>query len=82
MPQRLFDVFMSVHPVLAGLAGLVLLGQVLDVHEWLGIAIVVAAGDCGSAVVTRTAWTRRNGQRLPDRICRAITMRCTWFVPS
>jgi inner membrane transporter RhtA len=43
VPQRLFGVFMSVHPVLAGLAGLVLLGQVLDLHEWAGIALVVAA---------------------------------------
>jgi inner membrane transporter RhtA len=43
VPQRLFGVFMSVHPVLAGLAGLVLLGQVLDLHEWVGIALVVAA---------------------------------------
>ncbi len=43
VPQRLFGVFMSVHPVLAGLAGIVLLGQVLDLREWAGIAIVVAA---------------------------------------
>ena len=34
---------MSVHPVLAALAGLVILGQLLDLHEWLGIAIIVVA---------------------------------------
>ncbi|MFB6392352.1 DMT family transporter [Polymorphospora lycopeni] len=42
VPARLFGVVMSVHPVLAALAGLVLLHQVLDPHEWAGIAIVVA----------------------------------------
>lgn len=34
---------MSVPPVLAALAGLVILGQLQDLHEWLGIAIIVAA---------------------------------------
>lgn len=43
VPTRYFGVFMSVHPVLAALVGLVVLGQVLDLHEWVGIALVVAA---------------------------------------
>ncbi len=43
VPARFFGVFMSVHPVLAALAGLVILGQLLDLHEWLGIAIIVVA---------------------------------------
>lgn len=34
---------MSVHPVLAALAGLVILGQLQDLHEWLGIAVIGAA---------------------------------------
>jgi inner membrane transporter RhtA len=34
---------MSIHPVLAALAGLVILQQVLDLHEWAGILIVVTA---------------------------------------
>lgn len=38
-----FGVFMSVNPVLAALAGLLLLGQVPQLHEWIGILIVVAA---------------------------------------
>ncbi len=41
VPPRFFGVVMSVHPVFAALAGLVLLGQVLAVHEWAGIVIVV-----------------------------------------
>ena len=43
VPQRLFGVFMSVNPVFAALAGLVILGQHLAIHEWVGIAIVVVA---------------------------------------
>lgn len=43
VPPRLFGVLMSVHPGLAALAGLVLLGQVPAVHEWIGMAIIVMA---------------------------------------
>ena len=43
VPPRAFAVFMSVHPVLAALVGLVLLDQSLVAHEWTGIAVVVAA---------------------------------------
>ena len=42
VPPRFFGVVMSVHPVFAALAGLVVLGQVLAGHEWVGMAIVVA----------------------------------------
>ncbi|KHD75730.1 membrane protein [Actinoplanes utahensis] len=42
VPARYFGVVMSVHPVFAALAGLILLGQVLALHEWLGILVVVA----------------------------------------
>jgi inner membrane transporter RhtA len=43
VPQRFFGVFMSVNPVIAAVAGILLLGQVLDPHEWVGIGIVVIA---------------------------------------
>lgn len=33
---------MSGHPVLAALAEVVLHGQTLEAHEWVGIAVVVA----------------------------------------
>ena len=42
VPVRFFGVFMSTYPVLAALAGLVILGQRPAAHEWLGIAVVVA----------------------------------------
>ena len=43
VPKRFFGVFASVHPVLAAFAGMLILGQLLSFHEWLGIAIVVSA---------------------------------------
>jgi inner membrane transporter RhtA len=42
VPVRFFGVFMSTYPVLAALAGLVILSQHPSPHEWLGIAMVVA----------------------------------------
>lgn len=43
VPARFFGVFMSIHPVLAALAGLLILGEVLALHEVAGMAVVVAA---------------------------------------
>jgi inner membrane transporter RhtA len=43
VPTRFFGVFMSVHPVLGAVAGLLILGQGLAWHEVVGIAVVVGA---------------------------------------
>lgn len=43
VPPRLFGVLMSAQPGLAALAGLVVLGQVPAVHEWIGMAIIAGA---------------------------------------
>lgn len=43
IPAPFFGLFMSVHPVMAALAGWLLLGQVLDGHEWAGMAVVIGA---------------------------------------
>jgi inner membrane transporter RhtA len=43
VPAQFFGVFMSVNPVLAALAGIVVLRQMLGLHEWAGIVIVAAA---------------------------------------
>lgn len=40
---QVFGVAMSAHPVMAALAGMVVLGQLLSWHEWLGIAVIVVA---------------------------------------
>ena len=38
-----FGVLVSSNPVLAALAGLVLLGQPLELHAWVGIAVIVTS---------------------------------------
>ena len=50
---RLFSVLSSAQPALGALAGLVLLGQTLAVHEVAGIAIVITTNVL--AVTTRRA---------------------------
>ncbi|MGW9346439.1 EamA family transporter [Nocardiopsis flavescens] len=49
VPARFFGLFMSVHPVMAALAGLVVLGQHLAWPDWAAIAAVVAANAVGAA---------------------------------
>jgi inner membrane transporter RhtA len=43
VPARLFGVFMSINPVFAALTGLIILGQSLQVTDWLAIAAIGAA---------------------------------------
>ena len=40
--QAFFGVYMSINPLLAALSGMIVLGQILAVHEWLGIGMIVA----------------------------------------
>jgi inner membrane transporter RhtA len=42
VPAQFFGIFMSVNPVFAALAGLVILGQHLDWAAWLAILVIVA----------------------------------------
>lgn len=43
LPAQYFGTLSSIQPVFAATAGLAILGQRLSPHEWLGIAIIVAA---------------------------------------
>ncbi|HEU5392992.1 MAG TPA: EamA family transporter [Streptosporangiaceae bacterium] len=54
VPAGYFGIFMSVHPVLAALVGLVVLGQPVSWEAWLSIAAIVAA-NAVSAMVRSTA---------------------------
>ncbi|MEV6239134.1 EamA family transporter [Lentzea sp. NPDC051838] len=54
VPARFFGLVCSVHPVLAALAGLVLLGETLELHHWAGILLVVTAN---ALAVTCTKWS-------------------------
>jgi inner membrane transporter RhtA len=56
VPAGFFSVFMSINPILAALSGTVVLGQILVLHEWLGIAVIVA---------TNTAAIWLAGRRTP-----------------
>lgn len=49
LPAQFFGTFSSIQPVFAAMAGLLILDQWLDIHEWLGIAIIVAT----NAIATR-----------------------------
>jgi inner membrane transporter RhtA len=53
LPAQFFSVFMSVHPVLAALAGIVLLHQLLNLREWVAVLAVI-----GSNVVATSATAR------------------------
>lgn len=53
VPARFFGVFMSIHPGLAALAGLLILGEVLALHEVAGMAVVVAANVVAVASLPR-----------------------------
>ncbi|WP_240987052.1 EamA family transporter [Arthrobacter sp. Soil736] len=37
-----FGVYMSINPLLAALSGMIVLGQILAMHEWLGMVLIVA----------------------------------------
>jgi inner membrane transporter RhtA len=66
VPAPFFGVFMSIHPVLAALAGLLLLDQSLTPHEWLGIATIVTANAAAMrAAAVRAAAVRAAGLRAP-----------------
>lgn len=43
VPPRVFGIAMSAHPVIAALVGVVMLSQMLSLHEWAGIGVIVAA---------------------------------------
>jgi inner membrane transporter RhtA len=43
IPAQFYGVFMSVNPVFAALTGLVVLGQSLELVDWLAIAVIVSA---------------------------------------
>ncbi|MDE3723704.1 EamA family transporter [Nocardiopsis sp. N85] len=51
MPPRVFGVLMSLQPAAAALVGLILLGEMLTVWQWLAVGCVIAA----SAGSTRTS---------------------------
>ncbi len=64
VPARFFGVFMSAHPALAALAGLVILGQSLALHE--GQA---SLSSCSPTPSPSDSTTARAAQRNSPRLC-------------
>jgi inner membrane transporter RhtA len=61
VPARFFGIFMSVNPVLAALAGVIILRQVPSLHEAVGIGIVVVANIIAVGTI-RPSRTRRTSR--------------------
>ena len=59
VPARFFGVFMSINPVFAALTGLVVLGQVLGVADWVAVAGIVT----GNAVSVSCGGRARGQER-------------------
>ncbi|GAA2370825.1 hypothetical protein GCM10010404_27330 [Nonomuraea africana] len=58
VPAHFFGVFMSVNPVFASLAGMLVLGQHLELASWVAIAVIVTA----NAVAVGAAANRSKGK--------------------
>ncbi|WP_344100249.1 EamA family transporter [Nocardiopsis rhodophaea] len=71
MPPRVFGILMSLQPAAAALIGLVLLGELLSVWQWIAVACVVGA----SAGATRARRPRPDPGPQDDREQRAATPR-------
>lgn len=61
MPPRVFGVLMSLQPAAAALVGLLLLGEVLTLWQWLAVGCVILA----SAGSTRTSAASGTSERTP-----------------
>ncbi|MGW8526880.1 EamA family transporter [Nocardiopsis sp. NPDC055824] len=53
VPARYFGLFMSVHPVMAALVGLAVLGQALEWVDWAAVAAIVAANAASALAAGR-----------------------------
>jgi inner membrane transporter RhtA len=53
LPARTFGILMSLEPAVAALTGLVLLGEILTLTQWIAVALVIAAS-AGSTLTSRT----------------------------
>lgn len=66
VPAGFFGVFMSINPILAALSGTVVLGQVLVLHEWLGIGVIVATNTVAIWLAGRRSLTAAAKYRSDD----------------
>jgi len=64
IPTHLFGVLTSIHPLMAAVIGLVVLGQQLAWNEWLGMGVIVLANGVVVGAAGRTARSNRSAVRL------------------
>lgn len=55
VPAGFFSAFMSINPILAALCGTIVLGQILALHEWLGMALIIATNTVAIWLAGRSA---------------------------
>jgi inner membrane transporter RhtA len=61
LPPHVFGVLMSLEPAAAAVAGLIILGEVLQANEWAGMALVIAASAGATRYATRETAMPRDG---------------------
>jgi len=66
VPASFFGVFMSINPILAALSGILVLGQVLVLHEWLGVGLIVATNAVAIWLAGRRAKTVQRARESGD----------------
>jgi inner membrane transporter RhtA len=66
VPAQLFAITMSLNPLFAATAGVAVLDEAIEVHEWVGIVVIVLVN-----LVTGTSASRRSPQPSPLRLCPA-----------
>src|SRR6185437_6572459 len=67
VPARFFGVFMSINPVFAAVAGVVILGQALGLAEWHAIAAIVTANAVSVSTAGRDGLAQASGTTAGDR---------------
>ena len=67
VPARVFGVFMSVNPVFAALTGLIILGQSLQLTDWLAIGAIGAANAVSASSVGASSVRGESGSRTRSR---------------
>jgi inner membrane transporter RhtA len=66
VPARFFGVFMSVNPVFAALTGLIVLGQSLQLADWLAMAAIVSTNAISVSSVSHARWPGKHAWPASD----------------
>jgi inner membrane transporter RhtA len=61
VPARFYAVFMSINPVFAAVAGVVILGQALGLAEWLAIGAIVTVNAVSVSTAGRDGLPQASG---------------------